>query len=132
MLLFHTTPVQNVDSIDTQGLLLTFCRTTRRGIWLHTATLEGWAAKHVFARHVCQRDLVAHLAVYVPRSWVVRVSPGLWLCKRCILPQRIIGTPAWTRHVALLARLGVYRANRTIDLAPAPPPDSDDPYSLPD
>ena len=95
MILFHTTPAENIESIDRKGLLLCKSRSPFKAIWLHSKSLIDWARSHVSIRHGTRPGAVMTLRVSVPRSQITRHGKGLWISRRTVDPVRIHGSPRW-------------------------------------
>lgn len=95
MLLCHSTPFANVESIDRLGLLPRKSMCDSQVVWLHARSLGEWARSHVSFRHKTLSGAVAMLSVSVPRNWLRRRASGLYTCDRVIPTERIHGSPAW-------------------------------------
>jgi hypothetical protein len=95
MILFHTTPADNIENIDRKGLLICKSRGPYKSIWLHSKSRIDWARSHVSIRHATRPGAVLTLTVSVPRSWISRRGRGVWVCSRTIDPVRIHGSPRW-------------------------------------
>ena len=82
MILYHTTPKQNLWSIRAHGLDPGFARGKRKGIWLHTASKTHWAILHTMKRY--RTDEIVVLKVKVSRRVLTRRWRGLWTCHEII------------------------------------------------
>ena len=91
MLIRHATPVRNLRSIRSHGLLAARALGKRPAVWLHTAERSAWAALHTVRRHRCRAEAVAILILDLPRSWLTRSRRGLWYSLRDVPPARIVG-----------------------------------------
>jgi hypothetical protein len=88
MNLIHVSPEVNRESIFRQGLLLSYCRTKRVGIFTAKRHRLFMTIPHVRARyHLRKWDLVAIIRCKVQPGWCVRLGGGLWLVKRDIPPE---------------------------------------------
>lgn len=80
MILYHATPIRNLPSIRTFGLLPSCARNQlHQVVWLHSRSKSDWATWHVADRHgVMPKDVVI-LRVRVNRSALTRFRRGVWM-----------------------------------------------------
>ena len=85
MILYHTTPKRNLDSIRQQGINPDFSQGKRKAVYLHTASRRAWAILHTLQRHRLQSfDDVAILKVSIPRSRLTKRARGIWTTETII------------------------------------------------
>ena len=98
MKLYHATPASNLESIKTNGLLVSKAKKSNQFVWLHTSSRSAWAVLHTCKNHKADWDEVIILEVEVPRSWIKAHKltiqgqglRGFWKCNRNISSDRII------------------------------------------
>jgi hypothetical protein len=86
----HATPVRNLESILTHGILTAKSRGALKAVWLHATGRSEWAALHTVRRHGGRVEDVVILEVQVPRSWLKRhggAVKGMWRSVRDIPPR---------------------------------------------
>jgi hypothetical protein len=86
MILVHTTPIANLQSILEDGVLLA-CAANKKDprVWVHDEDNNGWAEQHVCLRHRCEE--VAHIYIEVQDDQVTLFRGGLYYVRFSIMPQ---------------------------------------------
>lgn len=89
MILYHTTNRENVESIRRDGLDPKRAKGKIVAVWLHTASKQQWARKHLAKAHHVPEASLQTMRVQVPRAWLIRRRRGIWTCDHLISPRRI-------------------------------------------
>lgn len=102
MRLVHTTPAKNVQSIREFGVLLSYCRSSKRvACWVHAASKNRWCETHVRVTHDCFEDQLAHIYIDVPMEMLKKHADGLYYVFADLRPEWIerimVTTPSYSQ-----------------------------------
>lgn len=89
MILIHTTPRRNLDSIREYGILCSFSRGARPAVWLHDTWRSPWAETHVELKHDCSGQEIVHIVVEVRDQSVRKHADGLYYSMEDITPSQL-------------------------------------------
>jgi hypothetical protein len=100
MLLYHATTIDALESIYTDGLLVSHADAHARikAVWLHTHSRSAWAVLHTQRRHKVTLEETVVIELTVPRNWLTRKQGGLWYSTRDIPPTRFVRAIAGTAY----------------------------------
>lgn len=95
MVLYHTTPVKNLEMIRARGLLPELSQGKQQIIWLHSPGMRVWAVRHLL--EVGRETPLTTMRGEVLRSMLTRRRRGIWMCQYRIPPEclRTVAIETW-------------------------------------